>query len=382
MTVRIIKVTTAAAMLAMITVGCGRATSGPAQVKLPAFPPSALVIIGTQISGDHRAVTSLLAGSARPGERVEVINPDFRDGNTLAPAAAPAAPAIPGPVPPKQLPADATQFQVDSHKHQEQTYQAEIAADLSVLRRAVAGRMRNWSLGIGAAVARMAPRRAASWNVRTAMTAACSYFSSLQEAGVNLGARRVIVVFWPNELSGDVVSLASGSVSGATVVIADFPAGEREQAEWQADLLQAGATRAVVLVPGAESELRSVVARALDGYHPGPVPVVVKFPLNQASLQRAARATLRRLVIRLLSTYPNSPAMVLGFADPLGTDSTNLRLSFRRAIAVLDFLVAHKVAASRLFAVGYGPALPVAPDRQDGAQPLDRRVVVVIEPVG
>jgi outer membrane protein OmpA-like peptidoglycan-associated protein len=37
------------------------------------------------------------------------------------------------------------------------------------------------------------------------------------------------------------------------------------------------------------------------------------------------------------------------------------------------------VAASRLFAVGYGAALPVAPDSATGSQPLDRRVVIVIQ---
>jgi outer membrane protein OmpA-like peptidoglycan-associated protein len=380
MTARIIKATAAAAGLAMITSACAAVTSGSGQIRMPAVPPSALVIVGTHLGGDHGAVTSLVAGSARPGERLELISPDFRSGNTLAPPVAPAAPAIRAPKHPGTLPADPTQYQIDTHKHQQQAYAGTIAADKRALRRVVAARMRSWSQGVGAAIARMTPRGATGWNVRTALTTAGGYFSSLQEAGVNLGARRVIVVFWPSGLNGAVIPLDPGSLPGGTVVIANFPAGERQQAEWQADLLQAGASRAVVLVPGAESELRSVVSRALRAY-PVPVPTVVRFALNQASLQPTAIATLQGLVLELLRTYPNSSATVLGFADPIGTYTTNLRLSYRRAIAVRDFLVAHNVAASRLFAVGYGPALPVTADGQDGAQPLDRRVVVVIEPV-
>jgi outer membrane protein OmpA-like peptidoglycan-associated protein len=45
----------------------------------------------------------------------------------------------------------------------------------------------------------------------------------------------------------------------------------------------------------------------------------------------------------------------------------------------LRWLVAHNVAAGRLQAFGYGDTDPVAPNTS-GGQPLNRRVVVVIDP--
>jgi outer membrane protein OmpA-like peptidoglycan-associated protein len=46
---------------------------------------------------------------------------------------------------------------------------------------------------------------------------------------------------------------------------------------------------------------------------------------------------------------------------------------------VEEWLIAHGVAAARLQAFGYGDTDPVAPNTPDG-QPLNRRVVVVIDP--
>jgi len=57
----------------------------------------------------------------------------------------------------------------------------------------------------------------------------------------------------------------------------------------------------------------------------------------------------------------------------------NLLLSQRRAEAVEKWLTAHGVAAGRLQAFGYGDTDPIAPDKPQG-QPLNRRVVVVLDP--
>jgi outer membrane protein OmpA-like peptidoglycan-associated protein len=46
---------------------------------------------------------------------------------------------------------------------------------------------------------------------------------------------------------------------------------------------------------------------------------------------------------------------------------------------VRNWLVDHGVAAGRLQAFGYGDTDPVAPNTPNG-QPLNRRVVVVIDP--
>ena len=87
------------------------------------------------------------------------------------------------------------------------------------------------------------------------------------------------------------------------------------------------------------------------------------------------------LPLELTTTYPDAAITILGFADPLGSAARNAHLSADRAQAVKAFLVAEGVAASRISAAGYGTDLPAAPSQPDGAQPLDRRVIVIINPV-
>jgi len=369
---------TLTAALSVTATACASIGGGP-QLRLPTPRPSALAIVGADLRGEAGLVRSLVAGSARPRENLEMIDAAFRAGNVVDPAASRAVPAIRGPAPPKALQPNPTQYQTDAHAHQVSAYHAKVAADLTALRVLLAGRMREWAARAGADLARLAPTGPASWDVRTGLRDAAGYFSSLQQAGVEVGPRRVVVVFWPAGHGDAVVPLRPQSLAGITVVLAGFPGGQREQAEWQADLLQAGAARAIVLVPGAIAELRPVVARALSG-HAGPAPQTIRFGLNSARLDGRARSELTALASELLTAYRGAPATALGFADPIGGYRHNLRLSFLRALAVRHFLIAHGVAASRLFAVGYGPSLPVAPTAPDGAQPLDRRVVVVIDP--
>jgi OOP family OmpA-OmpF porin len=68
-----------------------------------------------------------------------------------------------------------------------------------------------------------------------------------------------------------------------------------------------------------------------------------------------------------------------GYTDDLPVPGGNLRLSRLRAEAVMNWLIAQNVVPGRLQAFGYGDTDPVAPNLPDG-QPLNRRVVVVIDP--
>ena len=88
---------------------------------------------------------------------------------------------------------------------------------------------------------------------------------------------------------------------------------------------------------------------------------------------------MRRLLHLLAVRYPHATATVNGYTDSLPVPGGNLRLSRLRAQEVEQWLVAHGIAAGRLQAFGYGDTDPVAPNTSAG-QPLNRRVVVVIDP--
>jgi outer membrane protein OmpA-like peptidoglycan-associated protein len=103
------------------------------------------------------------------------------------------------------------------------------------------------------------------------------------------------------------------------------------------------------------------------------------FAQGQASLLPAVQASLDTLA-RGLATRPTLRLEVQGHTDNQGDPAINQRLSQQRAMAVCAYLAAHGVAASRLRAVGYGGARPVADNTQPSQRPRNRRVV--LQPIG
>ncbi len=79
-----------------------------------------------------------------------------------------------------------------------------------------------------------------------------------------------------------------------------------------------------------------------------------------------ATATLKR--------YPEFKVEVAGYTDSRGGSAHNLDLSSRRAKAVMDYFIAHGIAADRLSAKGYGEANPVANNYLEEGRMKNRRV--------
>jgi outer membrane protein OmpA-like peptidoglycan-associated protein len=323
-------------------------------------------------------VAAAVARSARPHEHVEVVDPAV-SGAVLDSSMSPEAPTMAAPSPPPQAPAHATTYQSHLYHGQRKAYETKLASDRRALERALAAQLDVWSSSVGAAVSRTPAASMSTTDASRGLSDAVSYFSSLGQAGVGLGTRRVVVLMGAPAILNQTARLAPYSLSGVTVIVTNFGGDQAAEAEWQADLLQAGANRATVLSPGTGSELGAVIAQGLDG-QAGPAPTVVHFALNQSNLDAAARATLSRLAAVLTRACPDAPATILGFADPVGSSTRNGQLATERASNTMEFLVSQHVAVGRLFATGYGTGLPAAPSNGEGVQPLDRRAVVVIDP--
>ncbi len=71
---------------------------------------------------------------------------------------------------------------------------------------------------------------------------------------------------------------------------------------------------------------------------------------------------------------------VSGHADARGSDSYNMDLSQRRALAVSNYLASQGVSPSRLNAIGYGESRPIGDNSTADGQRLNRRVEIVIDP--
>jgi len=74
----------------------------------------------------------------------------------------------------------------------------------------------------------------------------------------------------------------------------------------------------------------------------------------------------------------NKRVRVEGYTDDAGNDQYNLDLSYRRARAVVEYLVGRGVPRERLDYVGYGEANPVAPNDSPEGRALNRRVEFTI----
>ncbi|HTM77652.1 MAG TPA: OmpA family protein, partial [Devosia sp.] len=80
-----------------------------------------------------------------------------------------------------------------------------------------------------------------------------------------------------------------------------------------------------------------------------------------------------------LALCPNADVDIEGHTDADGDDQLNLALSVARAEAVIAALVSRHVAASRLYAVGYGESQPIADNTTAAGKRLNRRIVVKVQ---
>ena len=105
--------------------------------------------------------------------------------------------------------------------------------------------------------------------------------------------------------------------------------------------------------------------------------VEVHFGRGRAHLDHAGKTAVDRLV-GALNACPGAALSIAGHADASGHARRNLALSKLRARGVTAYLVDKGIDASRLAAVGYGEARPVAPNNSRANRAKNRRIEVVI----
>jgi OOP family OmpA-OmpF porin len=104
----------------------------------------------------------------------------------------------------------------------------------------------------------------------------------------------------------------------------------------------------------------------------------IQFEIKQDEIQREEKEKLA-VVGTFLNKYPDTTAVIEGHTDNVGTSEYNLKLSLRRAEAVVSYLVdTLHIAPARLSAVGYGDARPIADNSTREGQQMNRRIDAVI----
>jgi outer membrane protein OmpA-like peptidoglycan-associated protein len=290
----------------------------------------------------------------------------------------PDSPRIHIPAPPAPLPSHPTSFQKARYQQALRKYQGTVLHAQATLLAEQQQELATWAKSIIAkAASRPILQSTHTVSISSDLGVAVSDLSSLRQAGMGM-AHAVIVIEGVTGTIAQSAPTPSTGLQASTVVVDDFPGDTSEEASWQASLVQGGATRAVILTPGADDQLIPVVRQGLDGAITDTLTSVL-FGLGQYKLQAAALPQLRRLLNLLIVKYPYATVSINGYTDSLPTPGGNLRLSRQRAQEIGQWLIEHGIAADRVQTFGYGNSDPVAPETPTG-QPLNRRVVVVIDP--
>lgn len=97
------------------------------------------------------------------------------------------------------------------------------------------------------------------------------------------------------------------------------------------------------------------------------------FTSGKFLIQPSARAQLQA-VVAILKKNPPLHIEIQGHTDNIGSASLNQRLSEKRALAVLRYLVTHGIDLDRLQSVGYGSDHPIASNDTAKGRRLNRRI--------
>jgi OOP family OmpA-OmpF porin len=103
----------------------------------------------------------------------------------------------------------------------------------------------------------------------------------------------------------------------------------------------------------------------------------VNFAFDSAQLDAASRRALDGIV-DVVKSHSGVGLGIVGHTDSSGPESYNLRLSKRRAQAVVDYLVSQGVDRSDLVATGAGETNPVASNDTRAGRAENRRVELVV----
>ncbi|MBP8947088.1 MAG: OmpA family protein, partial [Bacteroidales bacterium] len=87
----------------------------------------------------------------------------------------------------------------------------------------------------------------------------------------------------------------------------------------------------------------------------------IYYDYNKANLREESKKELDKLA-QLLKLNPNLTVQINSYCDERGSDEYNLKLSYERAQAVVNYLISKGISPNKLIAKGWGKANPVVPN--------------------
>ncbi len=108
----------------------------------------------------------------------------------------------------------------------------------------------------------------------------------------------------------------------------------------------------------------------------------MSFPVGQSIIMPENYALLSK-VQHAIRIFERPDLTIEGHTDSTGAAEMNNHLSQKRAEAVREYLLANGVStADKVSAVGYGPSRPLAPNTTAEGRAQNRRIDLIITPIG
>lgn len=165
-----------------------------------------------------------------------------------------------------------------------------------------------------------------------------------------------------NTALGAILGAAIGGVAGGII---------GNNMDKQADKIKAE-------VPGASVErVGEGINVTFDENNPDGSKAGVYFKSNDYTISSNSQLALKKLQ-KVFNEYPDTNILIEGHTDNVGSESSNLLLSQRRAIAAEKYLAAEGVSNNRLITKWYGESQPKVENNSDENKATNRRVQFVI----
>jgi len=103
----------------------------------------------------------------------------------------------------------------------------------------------------------------------------------------------------------------------------------------------------------------------------------IHFPTNSARIEPRSLARVDRFAHFLLK-HKGSMVKIIGHTDSIGSEESNLRLSYRRADSVAKRLVALGVSPARISIKGMGERFPIASNKTAEGRAKNRRIEAIL----
>ena len=101
----------------------------------------------------------------------------------------------------------------------------------------------------------------------------------------------------------------------------------------------------------------------------------ILFDTAKSTISSDSKSGLQNIV-NIMNEYSNAAFVITGHTDNVGSNSSNMKLSLKRANAIKDYLISQGLSSGRLSVVGSGESAPIASNNTRAGRKENRRVEI------